>query len=194
MQFRKIREATKYTVCWYCCDWGSQDVPKWKITAQSLGRQSDFRNSSKAVAVQFWALSIHLLDVISQRLKWSVRGLTWGEVLIDGPVVHLKCSIAPISGEAHYMVLAVIYSGAALLNSYVRCSDVECDSNFALFLKKEEKNMLLFFFHNIYINNKYMAWILNFDFCHWYSPYIFFLYSPKDTWWRDAYYSVLINF
>lgn len=64
-------------------------------------------------------------------------------MLIDGPVVHLKCSIAPISGEAHYMVLAVIYSGAALLNSYVRCSDVECDSNFALFLKSMRKISVL---------------------------------------------------
>jgi len=57
-------------------------------------------------------------------------------VLIDGPVVHLKCSIAPISGEAHYMVLAIIYSGAALQNSDVNRSDVECDSNFSLLLKR----------------------------------------------------------
>lgn len=129
---------------------------KWKYTAQSLGRQSDFRNSSKAAAVQFCALSIHLLDVISQRLKWSVRGLTWGEVLIDGPVVHLKCSIAPISGEAHYMVLAVIYSGAALLDNDVNRSDVECDSNFALLLKRMSKNL---FCPQHLIYNKYMEWI-----------------------------------
>lgn len=64
-------------------------------------------------------------------------------MLIDGPVVHLKCSIAPISGEAHYMVLAVIYSGAGLLNSDVRRSDVECDSNFALFLKRMRKISVL---------------------------------------------------
>ncbi len=131
MQFRRIGEATNVLFVGIVVT----EAHRMLLNESSLGRQSDFRNSSKAAAVQFWALSIHLLDVISQRLKRSVRGLTWGEVLIDGPVVHLKCSIAPISGEAHYMVLAVIYSGAGLMNRDVRRSDVECDSNFALFLK-----------------------------------------------------------
>ncbi len=162
-----------------------------KVHAQSLGRQSDFRNSSKAVAVQFCTLSIHLLDVISQRLKRSVRGLTWGEVLIDGPVVHLKRSIAPISGEAHYMVLAVITAWLLLSsNSDVRRSDVECDSNFALFLKRMRKVQ---FCPHRYINKTYMGWIqVNFvTFLPFRFTLCIFLYSPSM---KRCIYSVLINF
>lgn len=110
----------------------------WKYTARSLGRRNDFTNSSRAIAVQFCVLSIYLLDVARQRLKRRVRGLTWGEVLVDGPVVHLKCGIAPISGEAHYVVLAVIYCHTALLHDDVNRTDVEYDSNFALLLETQQ--------------------------------------------------------
>lgn len=59
-------------------------------------------------------------------------------MLVDGPVVHLKRGIAPVSCESHHMVLAVVHRHAALLHHDVHQPDVEGDADFALFLKAGE--------------------------------------------------------
>lgn len=89
------------------------------------------------------------------------------------------------------MVLAVIYSGAALLNSDVRRSYVECDSNFALLLKRMSKNIR--FVHVIYMNNKNMRQIQEnyVTFCHSDAPIPVF--ASRYTMKRCI-YSVMINF
>lgn len=55
-------------------------------------------------------------------------------MLIHWPVVHLKGCIAPISGEAHHMVFAIVDRGSLFFDGDVNCANIEDNSNFPLFL------------------------------------------------------------
>lgn len=66
-------------------------------------------------------------------------GLTCRKVLVDGPVVHLKSSVAPVSCESYHMVFAIVHWDAVFLHKDINCANVECDTNFALFLGKERE-------------------------------------------------------
>lgn len=65
---------------------------------------------------------------------------TCREVFIDGPVIHLQCSITTIPGEADHMIFPIIHWDTALLHTDIHSANVECHSNFALLLKKKQKN------------------------------------------------------
>lgn len=62
---------------------------------------------------------------------------TCWEVFINRPVIHLQRSIATISGKADNMILSIIYWGTTLFHTDVHCANVECHSNLALLLKRE---------------------------------------------------------
>lgn len=55
-------------------------------------------------------------------------------MLIHWPVVHLKCSISPIPGEAHNVVFAIIDRSSLFFDGDVNCANIEDNSNFPLFL------------------------------------------------------------
>lgn len=55
-------------------------------------------------------------------------------MLIHWPVVHLECGIAAVPGEAHHVVLAIIYRSSLFFDGDVNCANVEDNSNFPLFL------------------------------------------------------------
>lgn len=59
---------------------------------------------------------------------------TCGVMLIHWPVVHLKCGIASIPGEAHHVVFTIIYWGSLFFDGDVNCADIENNPDFPLFL------------------------------------------------------------
>lgn len=56
-------------------------------------------------------------------------------MLIDGPVVHLKRGVAPVTRESHHVILAVVHRHAALLHHDIHQPDVERDADLSLFLE-----------------------------------------------------------
>lgn len=78
----------------------------------------------------------HMLPSESKLTDW-LKDCTWWEVFINGPVIHLQCSIPTISGETDNVILPIIHWGAAFLHTDIHCANVEGHSNFALLLKWE---------------------------------------------------------
>lgn len=55
-------------------------------------------------------------------------------MFIHWPVVHLKCGIAPIPGETHHMVFAIVDRGSLFFDGDVNRANIEDNSYFPLFL------------------------------------------------------------
>lgn len=68
-----------------------------------------------------------------------VSFITCGKVFVNGPVVHLQGGVAPIPGEAHYVVLPIIHRCARLLDNNVHGANVERHPDFALLLKERKR-------------------------------------------------------
>ena len=69
-------------------------------------------------------------------IVWSSRvKRTCGIVLVHWPVIHLQCGIAAVPGEAHHVVLAIVYRSPLLFDGDVNCANIEDNSDLPLFLQ-----------------------------------------------------------
>ena len=49
--------------------------------------------------------------------------------------IHLQCGIAAVPGEAHHVVLAIVYRSPLLFDGDVNCANIEDNSDLPLFLQ-----------------------------------------------------------